>query len=154
MKGWAQGFAGLQVLFVTAAIGIAALIAVPKYQSIEDRLAVSEALDYAGDLQRRLAQSFEVSGRFPTSNKHASTMISSRASVPGFIRDLRIQPDRTGQTVTIKVFLKDGVVKNLTGEKQFVYISGNRNLGDQSAIEWHCGAAGLGAELLPDECRG
>lgn len=149
-----EGFIGLQVLLVTATIGIASLIAVPKYQAISEKSAVTEALTLAGDLQRKLAQRFVVTGRFPTTNKHASAMISSRVSKPDFIRDMRIQPDRTGQTVTIKVFLRDGVVENPTGEMQYIYIAGHKTSSDQNPIAWQCGSAGLGRELLPDDCQG
>lgn len=153
VKRWKEGFIGLQVLLVTASIGIASLVAVPRYQAISEKSTVTEALTLAGDLQRKLAQRFVVTGKFPTSNKHASAMISSRVSEPDFIRYVRIQPDRTGQTVTIKVFLREGVVENPTGEMQYIYIAGNKTSSDQMPIEWQCGAAGLGPELLPDDCQ-
>jgi type II secretory pathway pseudopilin PulG len=152
MRKCKQGFIGLQVLVVTATVGVASLFAVPEYQSFEARHAVSEALTFAEELQRRLAQNFEATGRFPTSNKRASTMISSRVSVPEFIRDLRIQPDRTGHSVTIKVFLRDGIAENPTGEVQYVYIAGRRNPEDQGSIKWQCGAVGLVAKLMPEDC--
>lgn len=154
MKMRTEGFIGLQVLIVTATIGIVSLVAIPTYKEMSQRAVVAEALTLAGELQGKLSRSFAVTGRFPTSNRHASAMISSRFSRPDFIRDLRIQPDRSGQTVAIKVFLRDGVVRNRSGKKQYVYILGNKAAGELAPIQWRCGATGLGPELLPDECRG
>lgn len=153
MKRWREGFIGLQVALMTATFGIASLVAIPRYQAYSEKAAVTEALTLAGNLQSKLAHRFMVTGRFPTTNKHASAMISSRIAMPEHIRDMRIQPDRTGQTVTIKVFLRDGVIANPTGVMQYIYIAGNKTSSDQNPIEWQCGAAGLGPDLLPDDCR-
>lgn len=139
---------------MTVTIGIASLLAVPAYQAISEKATVAEAVTLAGDLQRKLARAYAVTGSFPTSNRHAAAMISSRFSKPDFVRDLQIQPDRTGQTVAIRVFLRDGAVKNRSGEKQYIYIVGNGSASVQRPIEWHCGAAGLSLELLPDDCQG
>jgi type II secretory pathway pseudopilin PulG len=154
MKRREKGFIGLQVLLVTATIGIASMVAVPKYQTFSERAAVAEALTLAGDLQRKLAQRFMVTGNFPTTNRHTSAIISPRLAKPDFIRDMSIRPDRTGQTVIIKVQLRDGVVKNPTGDMQYVQIAGTMSSTDHDSIEWHCSAAGVRPELLPDGCRG
>lgn len=154
MKRRKAGFIAVQALLVTATIGVASLIAVPRYQGISETAAVTEALALARDIQRRLAHRFEVTGTFPTSNKQAAAVIPSRVAMPEFIRDLRIQPDRSGTTVTIKVFLRDGVVDNPTGEKQQISIAGNKVTGAQVSAHWQCGSSGVPLELLPDDCRG
>lgn len=153
MNRWREGFIGLQVALLTATMGIASLVAIPQYRALSERVVVTEALTFAANVQDKLAHRVMVTGRFPTTNRHASSMISSRIALPEFIRDIRIQPDRTGETATIKVFLRDGAVKNPTGELQYIYIAGNRTSSDRGPIEWRCGAAGLGADLLPDDCR-
>jgi type II secretory pathway pseudopilin PulG len=154
MKRRKQGTIGLPVLLVTATIGMVSLVAVPTYQLISERATVTEALTLAGDLQRKLAQNHLLTGSFPTSNKHASAMISSRLSKPDSIRDIRIQPDRTGQSVIITVMLRDGVVKSSTGQAQYIQITGRKTDSDQSSIAWQCVAAGIRPAVIPDNCRG
>jgi hypothetical protein len=65
-----------------------------------------------------------------------------------------VVPRHDNHDIVVKVYLKDGVVENKTGQEQFIYITGDKPSGSGSSyMEWGCGASGVGAELLPDNCK-
>ena len=74
-------------------------------------------------------------------------------SPPEAVRDMIVEPGDKDHVV-VKVFLKEGIVENTTGEEQFIYIAGNKSTVYGATVEWSCGASGVDAELLPEHCQG
>ncbi len=81
-------------------------------------------------------------------------MKSVTLSPPEYVRGMTVEPNVLSHDIVVKVFLKDGVVDNSTGEEQYIYMAGDKSTGSGSAVQWTCGASGIAAELLPDGCEG
>lgn len=154
MKKREKGFGGLQVLLVALTIGVTTLVAVPKYQGMVNKAKVTEAINLASESKRKISQNYMVSGSFPRTVKETQAMYTSTLTRPEHVREMKIEHNRFGDSVTIKVFLNEGVVESNTSEDQYVYISGNRTQGGEYDIEWQCGGIGIGPEMLPEDCQG
>ncbi len=154
MKAREKRIGGLQMLLLVATIGVASLVAMPKYQAFADKAKISEAVNLAGESKRKISQAFMVSGSFPRTATQADAILSATVSSPEFVSDMTIEHDGSGEKVTIKVFLHEGVVDNLTDDPQFIYMAANRSKSGKYVIEWHCGGSGLSLELMPENCKG
>jgi len=154
MKNRIAGFGGIQVLLIVAVIGVASLVAIPKYKAFANKAKITEAINLASESKRKIAETYMATNAFPRTASEANAMLTTTVSKPEFVRELKIEHNPAGEKVTIKVFLNDGVVENLTGEDQYIYIAGNKSRAASYLIDWQCGAKGLGSELLPDECQG
>ncbi len=154
MKRVQKGFGGLQLLLVVAIIGTASLVAVPKYKAHTAKAKLTEAFNLASESKRKITQAYMVSNSLPKNRTEADAMLSNTVSRPEIVRDMKIEHAPSGDTVTIKVFINDGVIENPTGVEQFVFISGTTNHGGKYALEWTCGGEGLEREMLPEDCRG
>ncbi|HKJ17965.1 MAG TPA: pilin [Xanthomonadales bacterium] len=154
MKKREKGFGGLQVLLLASIIGAAALLVVSKHQAVTNKAKITEAINLASESKRRIARNYMVSGSFPRTAQESKAMFTGTSSQPEHVRDMKIEHNRFGDSVTIKVFLNDDVVEGDPGEDQYVYISGFRTQGGEYEIEWQCGGIGIGPEMLPEDCQG
>ena len=154
MQGVRKGFGTMQLVMVAATIGVASLVAVPKYQSHSDKVRIIEAFDLAAESQRRITQSFMINSNLPRTAKAANAHLSAEASRPEHVRELRIQPDPSGRTVRIVVYFNEGAVSNPLGGEQYIYIAGEKVSGGHYELEWQCGASNVDAALLPRDCQG
>lgn len=160
MKTQQTGFSGLQLLVVMATIAAVSFVATPNHPASLDRdrveaqkATVAEALNYAGESKRKVAQSFMVSNSLPRTASEAFAMKPTNASEPEFITKVRLQYDYAGETVMIMVYLDDGVVENLLGGEQYIYIAGITSSEGDDKLEWQCGARNVDLALLPEHCR-
>ena len=71
-----------------------------------------------------------------------------------FEDDLCVVEVGAGKGITVKVYLKEDVVENQTGEEQYIFIAGQRMSNNSGMLEWSCGASGVDTELLPEDCQG
>ena len=95
-----------------------------------------------------------VSNRFPNNDSEAATARTTTLSKPKFVRELQVKTGFKNNEVAVVVFLNDGVVENLAGEDQYIFLAGNANQGGEYAVAWSCGSNGIPAALLPDNCKG
>ena len=154
MNRFQKGFGGLQVVISIAAIAVVTLVAVPKYQAFMTRAKLTEAYNLAGESKRKLSQFYSVNSRFPTTTAEAESTRAVALSEPEYVRELVVEPRAKERGVVVKVYLKDGVVENTAGGEQYVFIAGNAQSGGSYAVSWRCGAEGVDASLLPEDCRG
>ena len=154
MKRGQRGFGGIQVLMVAATIGIAALVAMPKYEASMNKAKITEALNLASESKRKAEQAYMVSGHFPKRASDASAMLTTTVSKPEFVREMKIEHDPSGNQVRILVFLIEGAIESETNEEQYIYLTGRQTRGGAYSLEWRCGASGIDLDLMPVDCQG
>lgn len=154
MKYKNRGFGGLQFVLVFAIIGAMATFAIPQYKSYVSKAKLTEAFKLAGESKRKLSEFYMLNGRFPQTESESQMMITTTVAPPEFVEEMVVDPNDERGDITIRVYLREGVVENETGEEQFVYIAGHSTPGDGYQITWSCGASGLGDDLLPEDCNG
>jgi len=148
------GFGGMQMVIAIAVVAFVSLIAVPKYSAFMTKSKITEALNLAGESKRKLSQFYMVNNRFPRNQAEAQVTVTTSLSPPKFVRKLVVEPGFQSHDVAVRVFLKDGVVENDTGEEQYIYITGDATRGADTKVRWGCGASGISPEFLPDNCKG
>lgn len=154
------GFSGLLLLLVAASIAALSLVAIPEYQvpseagkAMVEKVKVAEALNFVGESKRKIADSFTATRSLPRTADETRDMWPSMAQKPKFVRKVKFQHDYAGETVMIMVYLKDGVVENILGGEQYIYVAGIKSREANDTLEWQCGARNVDLNLLPEECR-
>lgn len=154
------GIGGLQFLLVAATVAAVSIWATPgdqasldTDQSADERVKVAEALNFAGESKDKIAQSFMVNNALPRTAKEAYAMKPTAIPKPEFVREVKFQHDYAGNTFMIMVHLNDGVVENLLGGEQYIYIAGIKSREGNDTLEWQCGARNVDLSLLPERCR-
>lgn len=159
MRTQQTGIGGLQLLLAAAAIAAVSLVTAPGNQALDtemyavEKVKVAEALNFASESKHKIAQSFLVSDSLPRTAKDAYAMKPTMTPKPEFVRDVKFQHDYAGETIMIMVHLNAGVVENILGGEQYVYIAGIKAREGNDALEWQCGARNVDLALLPEECR-
>lgn len=152
---------GLHLLLAAAAIAAVSLVITPGHEANADaeklmagKAKVSEALSFAAESKRKIAESYRVSKSLPRTASEAYAMKPTEASKPEFVRGVKFQHDYAGETVMIMVLLDYGVVENILGGEQYLYFAGLKSDEGDGTLEWQCGARNVDLGLLPEECRG
>jgi hypothetical protein len=97
---------------------------------------------------------YMTNNRFPKTSVEAQPMVTKSLTQPRFVDSVVVWPNHMDNDVMVKVYLKNGVVENPTGAtEQFIYIAGNNSRNSGHQVVWSCGASGISAELLPDNCK-
>ena len=150
----------MQLLVVTATAAMLTLVVKPEFEAPDPaeqaraaQIKLAEALEYVGESKRRIGQSFTDSHSLPRTATEANAMKPATDQMPEFVQDVKFQHDYAGETVMIMVYLKHGVVDNVLGGEQYVYIAGIKSQDDAQTIEWQCGARNVDRTLLPENCR-
>ena len=147
------GFGGLQLLAVVAAMAMVTLVAVPRYNAYISKAKLTEAFNLAGVSKKKLTEYYMVNGRFPDTAEEAEAMRTDTFSPPEFVREIVVKHEDDDHEVVVQVFLKEGVVENVTGVDQYIYVAGDKSGMPGTMVEWSCGAMGVDRELLPRECQ-
>jgi type IV pilus assembly protein PilA len=147
-----SGFGVIQAVMVVSIVAVIGLVAMPKYQAFVTKSQLTEALNIAHESKRKLEMYYMTAGHFPRTMKEAEAMKTETLQAPEYVREMTVAPkDETD--IIVKVFIKDGVVENLDGAEQFVFIQGNQRKANGVQVEWICGAQGISTDLLPDNCK-
>lgn len=151
---------GLQLLLVTAAIAAVSWVVTPEHEAAFDtekivaqRAKLADALDFARESRHKIARSYLVSHSLPRTASEAHAMKPTMIPRPEFVQEVKLQHDYAGEMVMIMVYLNNGVVENILGGEQYIYIAGIKSDEGDGSLEWQCGARNVDLTLLPEECR-
>ena len=92
-KNIQKGFGGMQLLMVGAIIGVASLVAVPKYNAFVDQAKLTEAFTFAGESKRKLSEFYMTNNRFPKTSVEARPMVTESLSPPKFVDSVVVWPN-------------------------------------------------------------
>ncbi len=154
MKSLQAGFGLVQAVIVVAIVAAIGLVAMPKYQDFVTKSQLTEALNIAHESKRKLEMYYMTNGRFPRNMHEAEAMRTDTLKAPDYVLDMGVFAPDLDNDVVVRVFIKEGVVKNPAGVNQYLYIAGKQSTGANARVEWTCGAQGIDENLLPDTCKG
>lgn len=143
MKQVQKGFTLIELMIVVAIIGILAAIALPAYQDYVARSQVSEAMNLAGGAKTAVAETWQTTGAWPTSN--ASAGLAAANTITGeYVAQVAVGANGV---ITATMEAAAPVVQDLRGDDFTLTPTDNGG-----AIEWTCGGT-VDAEFMPSSCR-
>jgi type IV pilus assembly protein PilA len=156
MKTMQQGFTLIELMIVIAIIGILAAIAIPAYQDYTIRSQVSEGSVLADGMKTALAEFYNNTGRFPTTQQSAG--LESTTSIFGkYVTTV----DSSTKAGLIIVTYSSGTAQqanSLINNSILVFSAAAAST--QGSITWNCKGNSQGAsktnlpnKYLPQVCR-
>lgn len=133
------GFTIIELMIAVAIIGILAALAIPAYQNYIIRSKVSEGILFASDAKSNVAQYYQSTGSFPTSNSEAG--IPANISSP-MVASIDVIGNGTGQVT---------VTTSISGITNGTIIFAPQ--ADASGITWICTGGDLNNNYRPINCR-
>lgn len=159
MKSFQTGLGGIQLLVVAATFAAMSFVVTPEFQApataktdLAGKAKIAEALELAKESKRKVLLSLAEGQPLPRNAREALAMKPATSSQPEFVRDVKFQHDYDGNSFMVMVYLDYGVVENILGGEQYVYIAGVRSGDGNDTLDWQCGARNVNRTLLPDEC--
>ncbi|AVP99121.1 prepilin-type cleavage/methylation domain-containing protein [Ahniella affigens] len=138
-----QGFTLIELMIVVAIIAILAAIALPAYQDYTIRAQVSECPTLAAGAKTAVAETFQNTGTFPTSNTEAG-MAAATEIVGNYVTQVEV----SGAGVITCTFGNDANTL-IAGQNMTLTPDGTTNVG---SITWQCGGS-IDAKYRPSSCR-
>ena len=140
-----QGFTLIELMIVVAIIGILAAIAIPAYQDYTIRAQVSEGVSLASGAKTAIAEVYQDSGTWPTTNGDAG--LSKAASIVGKYTTKVEVGAGTGGGTNVTVTYGNQANSNLTGN---LILTSTDRVG---SVEWTCSNSTIPNKWLPAVCR-
>lgn len=144
------GYFSRQTALLLGLFSLVLAFAVPKLNDFSDKGKVTEAYHLASESKLRLTEFYKLSARFPQSEVELNSITSSVFNQPDFVSAVVVDHKDEEHDVVVRVFLKEDVVNNKTGEPQYIYMAGSKSAG--LGLDWSCGASGVDTNLLPRGC--
>ncbi|GLQ93205.1 pilin [Dyella acidisoli] len=146
MKSVQKGFTLIELMIVVAIIAILAAIAIPAYQNYLIRAQVSEGAVLASASETALAEFYQNTGHFPTSNLSAG--LPAAASVAGKYVS---QVDAVTASGIIKATFGGGQVNSAISGEIIAFSAITKG----GTMSWSCASSNttVPAKYLPTACR-
>ena len=147
-----QGFTLIELMIVVAIIGILAAIAIPAYQDYTIRAQVSEGISLASGAKTAIAEVFQDSGTWPTTNALAG--LATNTSITGkYVTQVDVLAGTGGGGSNIQVTYGAAGQANqaLIDDGGFLVLTSTS--GGGGSVAWTCSNSTLPAKWLPAVCR-
>lgn len=152
MKHRQSGYFSRQTALLLALFGLVIAFAVPKLNDFSDRNKVTEAFHLASESKLRLDEFYKLSARFPSTEIEMKSVTTSVFRQPEFVSAVELDHVDDQFDIVVRVFLKEDVIDNDSGDLQFIYMAGTKSSAPGLGLDWSCGASGLDEDLLPRNC--
>jgi len=148
-----QGFTLIELMIVVAIIGILAAIAIPAYQDYTIRAQVSEGLSLSSGAKAAVAEFFQDSGAYPTTNLEAGLATLPTAINGKYVSSVAVTAVGATGVITVLFGAADANVALSAGPAELTLTATGTPTG--GSIVWDCAAGGGGMEprWLPSACR-
>ena len=149
-----HGFVSRQTALLLVLLGLVLTFAVPQLQDFSDRSKLTEAYQLASESKLRLSEFYLLSARFPATHAEVKSVTKSVFNTPEFVRAVVLDSEVEEYDVIVKVYRDRDVVDGEESVEPFLYMAAKRHASVGLGLEWHCGANGIDADLLPRACTG
>jgi len=153
MRASQLGFGAIQIIMSIVAMIVVASVAAPKYEAFVIKSKITEAFTMAGDAKTKLMEFYITQNRFPETEEEAASIQVETFTPPEFVQRLAVNPNSKEHEIVIEVYFKPGVISELVGATDFVYVAGNKSEVGGSLVQWSCGSIGIDSEYLPERCN-
>ena len=149
-----NGFVSRQTALLLVLLGLVLAFAVPQFEDFSDRSKLTEAYQLASESKLRLSEFYLLSARFPVTDAEVNAVTKSVFNTPEFVRAVVLDSEVEEYDVIVKVYLDHDVIDSEESAEPYLYMAATRHASIGLGLEWHCGANGIDADLLPRACTG
>jgi hypothetical protein len=154
MNRFQHGYFSRQTALLLVLFGLVLAFAVPQLNDFSDRSKLTEAYQLASESKLRLSEFYLLSARFPSTETEMNSVTKSMFNRPEFVRAVVLDSEADEYDVVVKVYLDHDIIGSEESAEPYLFMAANRADTVGLGLDWHCGASGIDADLLPRACSG
>ena len=154
MERYEHGYVSRQTLLLLVLLGSVLAFAIPQLNDFSDRSKLTEAYHLAAESKIRLSEFYLLSARFPSSETEMKSVTKSAFNTPDYVRAVVVDRAEGEFDVVVKVYLDGDAIRGEGTAEPYLFMAATRHDSMGPGLEWHCGASGIEADLLPRACAG